>query len=177
MHALILWVLSNSEKTCTLLPFNVACNDSVFVYDEPTSHSATVIGSIEKKREKTQSTVCFSLGIHLFIQPITEIVRRSFHFMLVSNWCMLSIQDGIKQTFKNIYVNILFFYGLFLLFFLVCCLLVGRSGCQGGLIKVCNHRVCVFAAGEQCNRTGDDKQKSGQSLHKRYELNSFIKSE
>lgn len=96
MHAIILWVPVKSEQTCIPpLPspsFSVACSNSALVYDEPSPRSVILIRSIE---EKSKHCLCFSFGIHLFIQPITEFGGCSFFvlffvFIPVGNWCMLS---------------------------------------------------------------------------------------
>lgn len=72
--------------------FSVACSNSALVYDEPSPRSVILIRSIE---EKSKHCLCFSFGIHLFIQPITEFGGCSFFvlffvFIPVGNWCMLS---------------------------------------------------------------------------------------
>lgn len=89
MHAIILRVPVKSEKTCIPLSpsLSVACSDSAPVQEEqspPLRHSHQV------NRRKSKHCLCFSFGIHLFIQPITEYGGCPFFFIPVGNWCMLS---------------------------------------------------------------------------------------
>ena len=87
--------LSNLSRPASPLPspsFSVACSNSALVYDEASPRSVILIRSIE---EKSKHCLCFSFGIHLFIQPITEFGGCSFFllfflFIPVGNWCMLS---------------------------------------------------------------------------------------